>query len=95
MSTIDELVTKAFNIHFPIMKKEDMELLAANIDDGPRYRVKPKQKEFLKRLQTDRSQDVYTEQEQVCIAHCIRYDHYSNVHKDTLNNLIKKYTKDG
>lgn len=63
------------------------------ISDSPevRYAVLPKQKEFLIQLQSTRSQTEYSTLEQVCIAHCLRYDEYSEIHKDTLNNLIKKY----
>lgn len=57
------------------------------------YKVLPKQREFLIRLQGLQNQPDYTSMEQLCIAHCIKFDHYSNMHKDTLNNLIKKYSK--
>ncbi len=58
-----------------------------------RYKVQPKQKEFLIKLQSFQSQELYSEIEQICIVHCLRYNHYSDLHKDSLNNLISKYSR--
>ena len=78
-----------------MVTKKDIEEIYLNhkISDTPevRYAVLPKQKEFLIRLQNERSQTEYSTLEQVCIAHCVRYNEYSEIHKDTLNNLILKY----
>ena len=65
----------------------------SNTKNESQYEVLPLQLEFLGKLQGLQNQDEYSSMEQICIAHCIRYKHYSEIHKDTLNNLIKKYSK--
>lgn len=61
-------------------------------DDGPRYELHPTQKNFLIWIQNNVSQQDLTDNEQICLVHCLTYNHYSNIHKIALNNLIEKYT---
>jgi len=64
-----------------------------NTSDQNRYKVQTEQFEFLKKLQNYQSQDLFSDMEQICIIHCLRYKHYSDMHKEPLNNLISKYSK--
>ena len=72
---------------------EDVLQLQSSTKNEAQYEVLPLQLEFLKKLQTHTNQDDYSAMEQLCIAHCVKYNHYSEMHKDTLNTLIKKYSK--
>lgn len=80
------------------MTNKELKEIMLMYDDGidspdmeTQFEILPKQKEFLRKLQTFQNQDKFTPLEQLCIAHCVKYNHYSNIHKDTLNSLIKKY----
>lgn len=71
--------------------QSELQELMKGLNDGERHQLHPLQKKFLIQLQGLPNQDKFTQQEQICIAHCIKYDHYSDIHRNTLNNLIRKY----
>lgn len=64
------------------------------VDDGLRHSLHPKQKTFLEML-NENVGDKYelTDQDKICIIHCLKYEHYSDLHRDTLNKLIRKYAR--
>jgi len=63
-------------------------------NDGKRHPLHPKQKTFLELLKENKNgKYILSDQDNICIIHCLKYNHYSDIHRDTLNKLIRKYAK--